>query len=32
MNEGIKQFITLLIVVSTIIILAKIISGELILF
>jgi hypothetical protein len=32
MNDGIKQFVVLLIVVSTFVILAKIIAGELALF
>jgi len=32
MNDGVKQFVVLLIVVSTFVILAKIIAGELALF
>jgi hypothetical protein len=32
MNDGVKQFVVLLIVVSTFVILAKILAGELALF
>jgi hypothetical protein len=32
MNEGLKQFIALLIAISTFIILAKMLAGELVLF